>query len=216
MIDESCTICCELAGMEENNLCYLIFNRKLNRVVKETKNFVVLPTIGQIVEGYLLIVPKEHFSCIGALSAELFDELREIKNLCRTALNKAYNSKCIFYEHGTVGKTFEKRAGCCTDHAHLHAVPVEVDLLSDIQQNYKAKQIEKLEDLCKKYETKTPYLFYENNCGDMYVFDAPLVVSQYFRMLLAKKLGVENKWDWRNYQGKEEILKTIEKLKGKL
>jgi len=35
-------------------------------------------------------------------------------------------------------------------------------------------------------------------------------------MLLAKKLKKEDKWDWRIYYGKKEILRTIEKLRGKL
>jgi len=161
-------------------------------------------------------VPKHHLTCIGALPIEIFPELKEIKNRCKMILSEIFGKKCIFYEHGAVGNTLEKRAGCCTDHAHLHVVPVEIDLLEDIQQNYKGESLEKLEDLYKKYKAKIPYLFYENNHGNMYVFDAPLVVSQYFRMLLAKRLGVEDKWDWRSYYGKEEILKTIEKLKGKL
>ncbi|MEM1989002.1 MAG: hypothetical protein QXS41_04150 [Candidatus Woesearchaeota archaeon] len=48
----------------------------------------------------------------------------------------------------------------------------------------------------------------------MYLFKAPFVVSQYFRKILAKKLKKEDKWDWRIYYGKKEMLNTIKKLKG--
>lgn len=212
MVEGNCTLCSELTGKQKNNLCYLIFRKKINRIIKETNNFVIIPTIGQITEGYLLIVPKEHYTCIGALPLKLFQELKELKEICIDALYKIYQKSCIFFEHGAVGKTFEKRAGCCTDHAHLHVIPVELDLLEDIRKNYKELKINSIEELSKNYQKKIPYLFYEDNNKDMYVFDAPSVVPQYFRMLLAKKLKVEEKWDWRTYYGKEEMSRTIKRL----
>lgn len=215
MIEKNCTLCCELIGKEDNNLYYAISNKK-DRIIKETQNFVVIPTIGQIVEGYLLIVTKIHYPCIGALPSNLFKELVKIKNECREILYKTYKKKSIIFEHGAVGKIFKKRAGCCTDHAHLHIVPVEVDLLEDIKKHYRGKKIKSLKELRKQYFKKSPYLFYENNNKEMYLFNAPLVVSQYLRKILAKNLKKESKWDWRICHGKEEMLRTIKKLKGKL
>jgi len=213
---KKCTLCAELSGKKENNLCYFVMGKLFNRIIKETKNFVIIPTIGQIVEGYLLIVPKQHYLCIGALPPNHFEELEKIIDNCKKALLSVYNKKTIMFEHGAVGISFKERAGCCTDHAHLHVVPAEVDLLDEIRKNYIPQKITSLKELKEKYLKKVPYLFYQNNQEDMYVFNAPIVMSQYFRQILAKKLNKMDKWDWRLYYGKEKMINTIKKLKGVL
>ena len=213
---EQCTICAELSGRKENNLCYMVMGKLFNRIIKETDNFVVFPTIGHFVEGWLLIVPKQHYLSIGALPLNFFGELERIIDKCKNALFSVYGKKSIMFEHGAVGTTSEKRAGQCTNHAHLHIVPAEVDLLDEIQKTYTPQKIKCLKDLRSKYLKQIPYLFYQNNQGEMYVFDAPIVVSQYFRQLLAKKLNRVDKWNWRTYYGKEEMINTIKKLRGVL
>jgi len=40
-----------------------------DRLVGETKDFFVIATLGQITDGgYVLLVPKEHIACMGALA----------------------------------------------------------------------------------------------------------------------------------------------------
>ena len=46
-----------------------------NRVLYETENFKVLPGLGHIMEGYLLIVSKDHYISVGELPGKLFKEL---------------------------------------------------------------------------------------------------------------------------------------------
>ena len=42
----------------------------------ETENFAVIPSLGSIVEGWLLIIPKKHYLSYGYLSSEeLYKEL---------------------------------------------------------------------------------------------------------------------------------------------
>jgi diadenosine tetraphosphate (Ap4A) HIT family hydrolase len=212
----SCTICAELFGKKENNLCYLVMGSLFNRIIKETENFVVFPSIGQIVEGYLLVIPKQHYLCMGALPDRLFNELENIVDECERALLEVYSSKSILFEHGAVGTTLEKRAGCCTDHAHLHIVPGEVELLDEIKKNYTPQRIYSFKDLKEKWVKNIPYLFYRNTKKEMFVFDVPPVISQYFRQILAKKLNKIDRWDWRRYSGKKEMINTIKRLRGVL
>lgn len=210
MID--CTLCAELDGKEYNNLCFLVFGKKINRILKETDNFVVIPTIGHFVDGYLLIISKKHFISMGSLPKTMFSELKYLIRETKKVLYNSYDKKTILFEHGAVGESFEKRAGCCTVHMHLHVVPVEIDLLRRIKENYCGKEIISIESLCEYYQRRMPYLFYEDNNENKYVFEAHQVVSQYFRQILALELGAEEKGDWRNYYGKEELLKTLEQL----
>ena len=213
MIDNDCTICSELRGDDENNFMFMLFGKKFNSIIKKTQNFAVIPTIGQIVEGYIMIVPIDHHYSIASLPENLFKEFDELKRECKEALFKIYGRKCICFEHGAVGTCFEKKAGCCTDHAHLHIVPVEIDLLREIEQIFKSEKIETTKMLSEKYKKGIPYLFFENSNQEMYVFEAPLVDSQYFRKLVAKNLGLIDKWDWRSNPGNNEIMATTEKLR---
>lgn len=215
MKSPGCTLCNEISKQKEGNLCYELFNRQVNRVIAQTKNFVVLPTIGQIVEGYLLIVPKKHYFCIGAIPSNYLQEFIMLKKECKRILLEIYGTGTIFFEHGSVDVEITCRAGCCIDHAHLHVVPVDLDLHNKISQKYKEVKISKISELQRYHKSKRAYLYYENCDGQKYVFDAPVVVSQFLRMILAEELGSPDLWDWRKHPGKQKMLNTITKLRGR-
>ncbi|OGF90359.1 hypothetical protein A3I94_02135, partial [Candidatus Giovannonibacteria bacterium RIFCSPLOWO2_02_FULL_43_54] len=88
------------------------------RLCGETKDFWIIATLGQISNGgYLLLVPKRHVECIGAMTskeAKLLDKLGV--RVC-DALIQEYGDApdIIMFEHGIVGQTIK--------HAHLHIVP---------------------------------------------------------------------------------------------
>src|SRR5437870_13220641 len=70
-----------------------------HRIIFETENFVVLPSIGQIVEGYLLIMPKRHANSMAVLDKHLLAELEIVYSKVRQMLSRSYSTP-IFYEHG--------------------------------------------------------------------------------------------------------------------
>ena len=49
----------------------------------ESPNFVVLPSLGALVEGWLLLVPKKHFICMGELPDSVANEMQEVKHCHR-------------------------------------------------------------------------------------------------------------------------------------
>jgi len=179
---------------------------KIDRVILPSENFLIFPSLGQIVEGYLLIVPKEHYISVAQIPNKHYNELREVQEKVRRVLTKHY-SKPIFFEHGPLSK--QERAGCCVEHAHLHAVPTKARLLDEITKHFQYRKIKNFSEL----PTKTAYLFLEEN-NEKYVFPIKEVIPpQYLRQVLAAKLGVPEKWDWREYLGIEELQNTIRKLK---
>jgi ATP adenylyltransferase len=134
-----CTFCAELLGKETNNLLRVVLGEGYTtRVVRESKNFVVLPTIGPIVEGYLLIVPKQHYLSFGHIPAQHFREFMNLKEETRQVLREVYTTP-IFFEHGPISES--KRGGCSVEHAHLHAVPANVDLLDQLQMGFRGRSI---------------------------------------------------------------------------
>lgn len=61
-----CSFCSEINGKEENNFFNIYLKDEFgkeglnSRIVATTHNFVIMPMVGPLVPGYLLIVPKNH------------------------------------------------------------------------------------------------------------------------------------------------------------
>jgi len=186
------------------------YSEKKN-VIFESANFFVVPSLGQIVEGYLLICSKEHFIGLGQLPKKLLDELRVVQTKTKDVLSGQYTNP-IFFEHGPTSST--KKGGCCIEHAHLHAVPVNIDIFDDISKNFKAIEIKNYFPLNKQFKKGTPYFYYENQKGNKYLFELPQIIpSQYLRRLIAVRINAPNRWNWMECPGIKEFNRTIRKLK---
>lgn len=184
-----------------------------NRVLFESDNFLVFPSLGQIVEGYLLIATKRHYIGLGEIPSELHQELEEVQEKVRTVLTNNYGTP-LFFEHGPTSRS--KKGGCCIEHAHIHAVPLQVDILDDITENFTYRKINDFNELKKQFARGVPYFFFEDNNRDRYLFEIPDVVpSQYIRQIIAHKIGKPERWDWRSCLGLEELTRTLKKLRDK-
>ncbi|MDD4877522.1 MAG: HIT family protein [Candidatus Nanoarchaeia archaeon] len=178
-------------------------------LIAETKNFVVVPTLGQIVEGYSLIIPKKHVLCYGLLSEKMIDEYLELKEKVDKAVTSAYQ-KPMYFEHGIVGQT--------VPHAHIHCVPTDRDLLPALMlRNYSIKANRKInseKDLKQVLHDFGPYYFYECS-GVKMAFDVNSHEGP-MRSALANALGTPELADWQSFNRRadEKSMKnTIEKLK---
>jgi len=189
------------------------FEHKKN-ILYETDNLFVIPSIGQItIEGYLLICSKKHYIAIGEFPENFFPELQSLQKKVRKVLSENYDIP-IFFEHGPISPS--KRGGSSVEHAHLHAVPINIDILDDLSKVFQPRSIDSFVSLKQQFQTGAPYLFYENPAGHKYVFSVPEVIpSQYIRWTIAVKIGATDRWDWKQWPGIEEFNKTLEKLKNK-
>lgn len=86
----SCTFCDEFQGGVRNDFYNLYGGSPRQRVIFETARFVVVPSIGQLVEGYLLILPKKHFLSLGRMPVEWFLDLENLNLEIRELLRKTY------------------------------------------------------------------------------------------------------------------------------
>ena len=58
----------------------------------QSENFIVFPSLGQIVEGYLLIATKKHYIALGAIPAELYPELEYVQKQVGRVLLDNYSN----------------------------------------------------------------------------------------------------------------------------
>jgi len=200
-----CEFCDEFAGGSANSFAIHYTHELASRTILEQDGFRVIPSLGQIVPGYLLLVPKHHYRAFADMSLEELTTAEALKTHLGGQLHSTYGDY-LFFEHGA--RTSDS-GGCGISHAHLHAVPFphEKDPVEELTRAFAFEQVSNLSEL-KRLQSDKPYLYYESVRGNRYVLDPPFIQSQYIRRLLAEALGVEA-WDWRQCGREERLLGTL-------
>jgi ATP adenylyltransferase len=117
MSERFCRLCCEQAPETPDG--------PWNTILARTPEFRVVPTLGSMVEGWVMIVPNEHHLCFGAMRLDQLRRLAELKRVVMQFLRSEYGS-CVAFEHGPSRRGTV--VGCGVDHAHLHLVPLGFNL----------------------------------------------------------------------------------------
>lgn len=181
------------------------------RILWETEHFYVMVSLGPIVEGYLLIVTKNHIGACMNIPKGLLPEFLLVKEKVKSILTYVYGG-CVFYEHGKVGSSLLIDGHIHCFHAHLHCFPLHDNLHSDVSMDYAPQIYESFEDAYMKNKGLDKYLLVEDD--HLYVYQPSVKPrSQYLRYKLACHVGYPERWDWINNQDWELIDDTIKRLK---
>lgn len=179
------------------------------RCVLETKNFVCFPSIGSFVEGYLLVIPKEHFLSTLSIPYHYTEELLSIIEFLGKFYLDSYQSKFIIFEHGS--SNLSNTGGMSVLHAHLHLVPYNALFVSSINEFHFIKYNNFL-DLKMDYLSRgaqSPYLLLKDIDDNIYYCEDEEIPSQYFRKKVCNSCGLIEMGDWKEYPFVDNIVKTI-------
>jgi|SRR5579883_3313012 len=184
--------------------------------VFESRSFVALPTVGALVEGWLLVVPRTPALSYAGITAELFREFEMFLEEVALRVQSVYGPVSIF-EHGP--SRVASTVGCGVDYAHFHVVPTPCDLLTGAQQiapNVVWRKVSSVKNIRELKNSPNGYWFlqqmhgssssYIGSCTDE---NAP---SQLFRRVIASHLGIPSAYDWKTASGESLIASTVEKL----
>ena len=215
LIDHSCGFCVEIHGMDtDNNLFKRVIAPETglkSRYVYEDDTFVVMPTLGAFVEGYVMIVSKEHYDCVGKMSAEDIARLEALMEEITHRIRKVYGMDVICFEHGAV--SCANKFGGCLNHAHVHLVPCNASLLEEIRDyDLEVEPLSSLSELQSLGQEGRPYLFFRDTDGEQYLITGDFIVSQFFRQLVTARMGLDQKWDWREHMFLDNVFKTVKGL----
>ena len=162
-------------------------------------DYAALVTIGALVPGWSLICPINHgFNLSTSYQDSAFWQF------CGTAMDivtRAYGPVTIF-EHGA--RHDGSLTGCGTNHAHLHVVPLNFALAVealrfDRTRNWERCLITEIEERSAGRE----YLFVSTTVrgketeGLLCMPNEP--ISQYFRRVIANRLGLGDLFDYKRY-----------------
>lgn len=163
-----------------------------------TENFVVMPCIGPLVAGQVMVVSRKHVPSLASLGEEV---IREYHTLASTIPQDP--EFLLEAEHGA---TDSDCAGACVTHAHVHWIPGFQEY-AEVFDGF-LPQIYSGPDL-RLPGPSTPYLFIRGAGGPARVFDAAGLPSQMLRQVICSELQRDD-WDWRMEPRYDLIHETVE------
>jgi diadenosine tetraphosphate (Ap4A) HIT family hydrolase len=196
------TLVADTCGEHVESNCPFCDRRQFEeRLIAEVDGFYIIATLGQITDGgYVLLFPKEHVSCEGDYSEKQIHKANVALTCIEEFLFKEYKPASLTrFEHGIVGQTVK--------HAHLHVLPVGLDLMPRIKKDFPMSPLDSFADVKKTLfelyqEKKSPYLSWgiEDETGEGvkdWVCWNPPAPPQYLRIITAEALGRPERANWR-------------------
>jgi ATP adenylyltransferase len=197
----ACDFCAELAGDGEHEFARR-FGSTADRIVWASDEFVVIPTLGPLSFGHMLVVPRAHSTSFARLAnpARAMSVVSEVRRHIESGLGTT-----VAFEHGCSGEG--SSGGCGITHAHTHVVPMDQPLgLPNLEGVGWAPVAER--DGVSTFGP-TDYLYFSDIDRSEYVAPIERIPSQLLRRWVADRLGMRG-WDWRSNVHDNDVLAVIE------
>lgn len=182
--------------------------------IEGNDHFAVVPSLGSLVPGWLLIVPRRPLLNLCGLSFQERDALEQLVKQLRDKLTSCFQSAVYDFEHGSqlVGSAM----GCGIDQAHLHLVPLSFDLLQAAKEcsgdNIAWHNLSQASDLWSNIPLGQEYLTIRNSTGQSVLGFPKYSESQWLRRVIAKNLNRAAEWNYRSHSGLSNIRATLRAL----
>lgn len=181
--------------------------------IRASRSFVAVPSLGSLVPGWLLIVPRRRMLSLRDLDPTERAELMALQLSLAQEL-QVFGGTVFAFEHGTSQRG--SVTGCGVDQAHLHLVPLDFDLI-DLVMSVASSEVE-WETVCGSPLTRLPstseYVsVWQPGSEAAAIGTVKKPVSQWMRRLVARKLGIEEEWNYRTSPKMENIRRTVETLR---
>ncbi len=161
----------------------------------------LLPTVGMLVRGYLLVSAREHVLSMAELGAPRLRELDSWLDAVRSTLTPSFG-QYITFEHGSC---LADRTGSCIEHAHMHLIPM-AEYLSDQLRN--AASWDTLPDFAGLARYGGASYAYLHLPGVHLVLANPRLGSQWIRRQVAAFRDRDD-WDWSLNRDDQELKETL-------
>src|SRR2546425_4414487 len=132
--------------------CAFCQRSEIDHILKETTHFLLAVDHAPLVEGHLLIIPKQHYSCYGEVAATLDAGLAELKQDVQHFFAQYY-APVVFWEHGVFRQT--------VSHAHLHCFPFG-ETVYNLEKELHSVIVRSQEDIRAWYTTQGHYFYMDD------------------------------------------------------
>lgn len=186
-----------------------------DEVLDESASFVVFPSLGSMVAGWLLIMPRRPVLNLRQLTGSEQDELNELVSRVGSKMG-AFPGDLYLFEHGN--EMVGGPVGCGVDQAHLHLVPLSIDLLTAAREwRDESMQWTECYDAAAFASVIPAYGEYvsiwrpRDNAGLSGTMLEPQ--SQWVRRVIAAKLGRDEAWDYKAHPDVKNLLETVQVMR---
>lgn len=164
-------------------------------ILKETPNFRLVTDHAPLVEGHLLIIPKNHYSCYGDVPKTLDEELFALKDEVKPFF-ETYYSPVIFWEHGVFRQTVY--------HAHLHCFPFgPIDY--GVDEKLHTRVIQSQDDIRAWFDADGPYFYMEDKVNALLFKPEVDTYMKIIQEVLWRRANSKNgRREWRSPQQRME------------
>jgi diadenosine tetraphosphate (Ap4A) HIT family hydrolase len=205
-----CSLCEEFAGTSAPLLKEVMSHEVETRILWEGNDWLLIPTIGPLTPGHLLLVPRKHYFSVLRSPSEVLTEFNALLERCASKLQSLYKKDVLVFEHGTIDG--QKNCGACIEHAHLHIAPGPSTFISSATSEFPGWSYRStITDLIPLIGN-SPYMligsvkpqpfFGVRQCRDH-------IPSQFLRRVFAQELEEKVDWDWRKHPNANTFLKTM-------
>jgi inosine/xanthosine triphosphate pyrophosphatase family protein/diadenosine tetraphosphate (Ap4A) HIT family hydrolase len=208
-----CPFCAELQEDSDTIFSEMMGERLRSRVLYQDEHFVVMPPLGEFMEGGLLLLSRKHLLSFAHLPAPLFEHLERLMQAIGRVLLRRYGVPPLFFEHSPAPEW--SKGICCVDHAHMNIFPAAVRLHPHLAQRMHSP-LPAIAGLARLQRCEFGYLFIQENDGSRRVYDGQLVPTQLVRRIIASAIGCPERWHWRDFPGGDQLLATFNALKGQI
>lgn len=181
-------------------------------ILRDTGDYVISPSKGSLVPGWLLVIAKKHSLCAGALSDSSLEKLRDAVAIASQLVNEKFGPPTIF-EHGPA--TTGSSLGCGIDHLHIHVVPLQFSLIGAVNSflpNTDWKELSDFSETRELHHAGIGYAFVEE-AGRRAWFRPPEGMRQMLRQVIASQLDRAGQFDYGQYPHAENALSTLDRLR---
>lgn len=171
-----------------------------NRRLFETQHFVIIPALGPLVVGHVMVVSRCHIPSLLSAGSRIRNDYDHLMALLRT-IPPYRDNDLLEAEHGALSGN---SGGACIEHAHVNIFPKLGRYSAMFDGTY---PIAGSSDAFPKRAPDFPYVLLRGSSG-FRIYDATSAGSQAIRRGLCGLLGLPD-WDWRVEPNLELIEQTV-------
>jgi ATP adenylyltransferase len=209
----------KLIGMRTPEQYRCVFCRELvsgtsnapwDKPVSETDKYLIVPTKGSLVPGWLLVVSKDHMVCAGELRSPEFRDLEHAIDIAKGIVEQNFGPATVF-EHGPA--LAGTALGCGIDHLHIHVAPLGFSLAESVEfiiPDVFWQSLRTFSQLRALHTAGLGYALIGEPKEEMKWFQPPTGLRQPLRRAIATKLGFPERFDYAAYPHVDNVIRTLE------
>ena len=151
--------------------CEMDTSKLANTILNETKYFYITPSLGSLVEGYILIISKRHINSMAELNAK---EMNEYKTMFDEILNQQISEvmkkeKMIVELTETIFNMYKEKTGKKTSE-RIDKHKNEVSKINQTMEQEKKRLYEEYQQALKKLHDEKMYRFKEEDLRERFTW----------------------------------------------